>query len=231
MASDRPQNLFRSLDAKASSEIYPKLRKNADRHFKAAELLNKSGDSSNAIAHLILGSEELVKSFVLVLQAHDFPVKKIASYDKLFTHHVARHNLLKEFYSMYSFIAGVIARPRWNKERSTLENVTKVILYGLNILNHSIQNHAWWNEADKLKQNCFYLDYTTNGIADPAIFDQAGFNTADNFSQKFRKDLRLMTVIIEKATPEDIAELKTVFIDTGLIEQIDESITRKKCIV
>jgi hypothetical protein len=76
MASDRPQNMFRRLDIKGFRKIYPKLRKNADQHFHAAELLVKTGDYANSIAHLILGSEELVKSFMLVLQAYDFPVKR-----------------------------------------------------------------------------------------------------------------------------------------------------------
>jgi len=228
MASDRPTNIFRSLDGKGSKEIYPKLRKNADKHFKAAELLVNAGDFANSIAHLILGSEELVKSFVLVLQAYDFPVKKIANYDKLFTHHVARHNLLKEFYSIYRFITGIVEWPDWNKGSSFLSNFIKVLNYGVAVLNTSVENYEWWNNADQMKQHCFYLDYNTIGTFDPAAIDRKAYETTFNITKKFREDLRLMVILIERASAPALGELKEAFIFSGLVEQIDESIMRKK---
>lgn len=228
MPSDKPQNLFRSLDIAQSLIIYPKLRRNAEKHFKAAETLAGISDYANGIAHLILGSEELVKSFVILLQAYDFPVKKIANYDKLFTNHTARHNLLKEFYTIYMFISGVIQWPKWNAKRSTFENVVQVLLYGTRMVSDSFQNHIWWNEADKMKQNCFYLDYNSKGIEDPIVFDKKAFEVANDFRQKLKKDLRLMTLIIEHAQPNDLNELKQAFINGDMIEQIDESITRKR---
>jgi hypothetical protein len=84
----------------------------------------------------------------------------------LFTLHVARHNLLKEFYSIYRFIVSVTEWPRWNKEKPFLTNFVKLIRYGVSILDDSVQNHDWWEQADIMKQRCFYLDYNTNGIAD-----------------------------------------------------------------
>ncbi|WP_107830230.1 hypothetical protein ABZR88_11035 [Mucilaginibacter yixingensis] len=44
MPVDRPNNIFRSLDAKTCKTVYPKVRENADRHFKAAEVLAAVGD-------------------------------------------------------------------------------------------------------------------------------------------------------------------------------------------
>ncbi|RFZ94141.1 AbiV family abortive infection protein [Mucilaginibacter conchicola] len=228
MASDKPTNLFRSLDAEGCKHIYPKVKKNADRHFNAAELLVQSGDYANSVAHLILGSEELIKSFVLVLQAYEFPVKKIANYDKLFTHHTARHNLLKEFYSVYRFIRGIVEWPEWKQGQSFLSNFSKVLSYSVNILNNSIANYEWWDKADQMKQHCFYLDYNSRGTVDPISIDHNAFETTRTITHKFREDLRLMVIIIERASSEDLATLKDAFVSTGMTEQIDESITRKK---
>lgn len=228
MPSDKPTNLFRSLDAQGSMQIYPKIKKNAEQHFNAAELLAGAGDQANGIAHLILGSEELVKSFVLFLQAYDFPIKKVANYDMLFSRHYARHNLLKEFYSIYRFIAGVLQWPKWNKDHSFLSNLVKVLRYGSDVLNIVVHNHGWWDQADELKQRCFYLDYTSLGLNDPATFDLKAFEEARALTKKFREDLGLMVVIIERASPEDLNELRQAFVTTGMTEQINESITRKK---
>lgn len=175
MASDRPTNIFRSLDPNGCKEIYARLRQNAERHFKAAELLVQFDDYANGVAHLILGSEELVKSFVLVLQAYDFPVKKIANYDKLFTHHTARHNLLKEFHSVYRFIRGIVEWPEWKQEHSFLSNFSKALNYSIGILNNSVANYEWWDKADQMKQHCFYLDYNNRGTVDPANIDRKAF--------------------------------------------------------
>lgn len=37
-----------------------------------------------------------------------------------------------------------------------------------------------------------------------------------------------MVITIERASSQDLATLKDAFVNTGMTEQIDESITRKK---
>lgn len=229
MPSDRPQSLFRSLSSAASREIYPKIKFNAEKHFRAAELLAAAQDYSNAIAHLILGSEELVKYILLVLQGYDFPVKKINDYDKLFTRHYARHSLLKEFYSVCLFLSGIINWPgKSPTKQSAGYNILKTIMHSIATINDSVQNHAWWGAADQLKQNCFYLDYTSEGIADPAIVDAVAYEQAHQLTTRFRDDLIVMAGFIEQANPKELTCLREAFTDAEINVQIDESITRKR---
>jgi len=49
-------------------------------------------------------------------------------------------------------------------------NVGKPCSYkGLESAKEGLENYTWWDNADKLKQNCFYLDYKAEIIFDPAI--------------------------------------------------------------
>ncbi|MFC0513388.1 hypothetical protein ACFFGT_04225 [Mucilaginibacter angelicae] len=42
---------------------------NAQRHFRCANILAEAGEHQNAIAHLILSTEELIKTFGALLAA------------------------------------------------------------------------------------------------------------------------------------------------------------------
>ncbi|WP_199139925.1 AbiV family abortive infection protein, partial [Pedobacter sp. ASV12] len=76
-------------------------KENAERQFLCAEILAKAYQYQNAIAHLILGSEELVKSFWCLLMGRNINLKKLPWFTKLFYNHKIRHDLLKDFFSVY----------------------------------------------------------------------------------------------------------------------------------
>lgn len=50
---------------------YQKLIDNSVRHFKVAEIIFNNEEYGIAISHLILGTEELVKAFILYLEEKD----------------------------------------------------------------------------------------------------------------------------------------------------------------
>ncbi|OJW17273.1 AbiV family abortive infection protein [Mucilaginibacter sp. 44-25] len=112
MASNTNKSIFRSLNQQQCKDTFELIRQNARRHFSAAQSLSSQSDFSNGVAHLILGTEELIKSAMLMLQGFGFPVRNIRNYDKLFYNHNARHKLLKEYYSVYLFVFNIVEKSR-----------------------------------------------------------------------------------------------------------------------
>src|ERR1700753_2495645 len=131
------------------------IKNNAHSHFKASDILAATGDQANAIAHLILGSEELIKSFFLTLQSAGFPMRSIVNYNKLFYTHTARHNVVKELHSAFWFFSHLAEWPKRNSRHNTFQHYFMQFKYLVDSVNNALQNHVWWDRADKIKQNCF----------------------------------------------------------------------------
>lgn len=216
------------LSPEQCKSVYIVIKRNAISHFTAADLLATSGDHPNAIGHLVLGSEELIKSFFLMLQGSEFPVQTITNYNKLFYTHTARHNVLKELYSVYWFFTQLAEWPKRNKKHNTFQHYLMQFKYIVDTVNNSILNHGWWDRADKIKQNCFYVDHNQDGILSPDDFDQVKYNEANKFAGKLRQDLLEMMTDFENAPQGDIDALRASFDEIDLYQSISEAINRKK---
>lgn len=75
---------FLEISLETCGEVYPLIRRNAEMHFKSAKILSKVKEYPHAVSHLILGTEELIKSFVLLLENKQFNLRAIKGYKKLF---------------------------------------------------------------------------------------------------------------------------------------------------
>ncbi|RKR80077.1 AbiV family abortive infection protein [Mucilaginibacter gracilis] len=219
---------FRSLSKQQCLDVYPSIRLNAAKHFHAAKLLAANLDFGNGIAHLILGTEEQVKAAVLMLQAYDFPVRDIKNYDKLFYLHAARHNVLKEFHSIFVFADSVMKYRAVRQRTKGGDNFAKMFMDGLLAVKDGLENYQWWDSADKLKQNCFYLDYTDEGMIDPARIGVLQWETTFKFITKVTHDLQELTETIVGASGKELAEFRQQFIDGEIGDLMAESIVRKR---
>jgi AbiV family abortive infection protein len=89
-----PQHIstFISLSPAECALVYPEIMANANAHFEVAAILAEKEHYSNAIAHSILGFEELVKGLVLFLDSKDFKLRpNIPDIKRLFNYHSAKH--------------------------------------------------------------------------------------------------------------------------------------------
>lgn len=76
---------FINLSKEDCLKVYPIVKANADRHFKVAKLLSEAEEYPNAVAHLILGTEELIKTLALFLKCKGFNFSTMKDYKRFFT--------------------------------------------------------------------------------------------------------------------------------------------------
>lgn len=187
------------LSHKELGEIYPVIEANAERHFRCAEVLAGAGEHQNAIAHLILGTEEQIKAFGTLLAAKQTGVKQQSWFGKLFYHHKTRHDLIKDFFSMYILFR---LPDKANPKKGFWEKL------GLGIIHAATAagNFFWWKEADDLKQRAFYVDYLGK-VIDPADITVDDYRKASGYVQLFKKEIGELMQEIVSASPKALAAL------------------------
>ncbi|WP_131537879.1 AbiV family abortive infection protein [Pedobacter nototheniae] len=190
MNSKTPSKIWTSLNARDYNSIYPVVLENADRHFSCADILAKNDQPQNAIAHLILGSEELIKSFWCLLMSRNVNLKQLPWFTKLFYNHKVRHDLLKDFFSVYLFFFNTTL-PKRNKGDGVMKSIQILLSRTIN----AYGNYSWWKKADELKQQTFYVDYR-DGIIDPSSITQTDYKTALNYVTFFKEDIGKLTLKI-----------------------------------
>jgi AbiV family abortive infection protein len=202
------------LTFKEFEGIYPTIELNAKRHFRCAEVLVKAGEHQNAIAHLILGTEELIKAFGGLLTAKRMGIKQQPWFGRLFYHHKTRHELIKDFFSIYLLIN--FSADRFKNRKGFWATVGKVI--GNTVI--AAGNYKWWNKADDLKQRAFYVDFV-NVIIDPADITIDDYEIADRYVKIFREDITKLMREIETASPTRLKNMERDF-DLNKIGELRE---------
>lgn len=212
MNTNTHSKTWTSLKPSDYQDILPVILENADRHFSCAHILAKNDQPQNAIAHLILGSEELVKSFWCLLMSRKVNLKKLPWFTKVFYNHKVRHDLLKDFFSLYLFFFST-ALPARNKGDGILKSIQVIITRTIN----AYGNYTWWDKADELKQQVFYVDYS-DGIICPSAKNQSDYNSALNHITLFKEGIGKLTHKIQGMSD---VELQTM-IDEFQFFEIDK---------
>jgi AbiV family abortive infection protein len=187
------------LSHKEFADIYPVVEANAQRHFRCADVLAGAGEHQNAIAHLILGTEELIKTFGTILAAKQTGVKQQSWFGKLFYHHKTRHDLIKDFFSIYMLF-------RLPDMISSQKGFWAKLGHGILHATTAAGNFFWWKEADDLKQRAFYVDYLGK-VIDPADITVDDYQKASRYVQLFKKEIGDLMREIASASPKELAIL------------------------
>lgn len=198
-SNERPKN-WSDLSHEDFSTVYPVIESNARRHYHCAQLLADAHEYANAIAHLILGTEELIKTFGTLLAAKKTGIKQQSWFGKLFYHHKTRHDLIKDFFSIYLLFKPMAGS--WSKKSGFWATLGKSVLHLANVA----ANFFWWKDADNLKQRAFYVDYAGK-IIDPADICVEDYKKALRYVQLFEQEITDLMREIEKATPIELAKL------------------------
>lgn len=221
-----PKNFY-DLTAGQCEDIYQTVQKNAETHFRIAHLLSQSKQYSNAIAHHILGTEELIKATVLFLESKQFNLKKIEGYKLLFYNHKARHSIIKEFFSVWLFCKNIFNIEKKRKQESSFTYFLKAVSTTLEGVLVGVNNYDWWSQADTLKQNCFYVDYR-NGLIKPDTFTKSDYDNAEKHVMSFRKDVRIVMLILTKSNEEQLQAYRESFIKANFQGLLTETLKRSK---
>lgn len=217
---------FMSLSPAQCGKVYFPVRKNAETHLRIAAILEKNKEYSNAIAHLILGTEEFIKATVLLLECKGFSLRTMKKYSKLFYNHTARHTIIKDFFSFWMVARNLFLiegrKPKENKVAywiNLLKDLTGTVL-------DSLDNHEWWKTADTRKQNCFYADYE-NDLLLPKSFELADYQEAKKHVDRFIYDTRIVLAVLLKANEQQLEGFRRTFWDTDFPEMLSETINQK----
>ena len=98
------EKTFIDLSPDECGETHSKVLLNAEQHFNISEILASMGLFGPAISHLILGTEEKIKALLLLLESKHFQLRKVRGVNKIFNQHFARHHIIRNFYSVWTFL-------------------------------------------------------------------------------------------------------------------------------
>jgi AbiV family abortive infection protein len=201
MENNAKKKGWTSLSPVQFQESFAIVSANAQRHFDCAELLSAAGHPQNGIAHLILGSEELVKSFWCLLMGRKVDLRKLTWFTKLFYNHKVRHDLLKDFFTVYLFFFNS-SLPK----RKHSDGFLKIIgmVFGRSIAAYG--NYRWWENADGMKQRAFYVDFA-DGFLDPGAITAADYTNALVYVKLFRNDLKQMVAKVDGSSDKQLQDL------------------------
>lgn len=218
---------FVHLSQQKCLEVYPVVKANAERHVRIAKILAESAEYSNAVAHLILGTEELIKTLALFMEGKGFIISTVTDYRKLFYNHSARHSLLKEFFSVWIFCKGLLELKKRKKDEHSFVYGLKIVIEILGAGLEGIANYDWWDEADRLKQNGFYVDYK-NGIVSPEVIEISAYEKALKITAQFHQDADRLIAQLSVAGENELKELRSNFEKADIKSLLAESISRSQ---
>lgn len=228
---------FMTISEQECGIVYRHVIKQANHHFYIAENISSQSHYGAAISHLILGSEEMIKGVTLLLEAKGFKVRKIKGINKLFRQHGARHNLIRDLFSVWLFTRPLVIK--WintNGQYTVLEAdesgkitggfVIEALFKILLGWTKAKNNFHWWVNADNLKQKGFYSDYS-NGLQLPSNLTVKDYEEAHRHTLRFRNDAQSFIVWLENSPQLKLEEFRKNFVEAQFPQLIEETIFRK----
>lgn len=195
-------NNFMQLKQEECAFYYPAVRANAQRHLVAADTLKKTGDYGNAIAHRILGSEEMVKALILFLEGKGMDLRSIEAIRPLFRFHVPRHKVFKTLFSSLHALHTISSATNlcFGKALATL------LKGGL----ETYFNAKWWENAERYKQNAFYADH--QGVFnDPTKLTKDEYLVAYTYTHAVNERMADVITYVSKMDEQELSWFKESF--------------------
>lgn len=155
---------------------------NSITHFKYGEIAAKEKDFGIAIAHLILGAEELIKALILICLHRDPHFIDDAEKEKLFTNHSFKHLNIKELFKACSELGiyeyendsfySLLNSSQENKFQSTGHFLNKIL--GIFPINEDQLEDLFMlmDNSNQYKNRGFYVDFRFNWIVPEDIDDK-----------------------------------------------------------
>lgn len=213
---------FLDLTPAECLSVYQSVMDNGAEFFKTAELLAENNYFGKAITHLILGTEEAIKGLCLLLEGHDFDLRKIKEVQGIFKYHLPGHNIIRDTFSIWMVVRYIYDIKNNHSWRNILANLLKAVITIL----PAVGNYEWWQTADQLKQRGLYTDYK-NGILQPANLIREEYEEAMRRTTPVYKEVLQFADDIARMSPRQLKELRQNFKDADFPTLIAETIKRK----
>lgn len=195
-------NNFMRLSKEECTLYYPAVRANAQRHLLAAETLRKTSDYGNAIAHRILGSEEMVKALILFLEGKGMNLRSIDAIKPLFRFHVPRHKVFKTLFSSLHALHAISTATKLSFRKA----LATFLKGGL----ETYFNIKWWENAERYKQNAFYADH--QGVFnDPTKITKDEYLAAHTYTRAVNERIADVITYISKMDEQELGWFKESF--------------------
>lgn len=194
---------------------YNKTFDNGVAHINAAKLLADNGNYGFAISHSILGIEELIKYQVVLNYFADntlFADKEInpKNRNSIFRDHLKKHDLLKEFQqsiskefsdTFHDYVFHLATGQELNEKHLEIQknrfkeigSFFSVSYNEINIPEGERQSFfEWLDEANNLKNNGFYVNWTTTNFEAPNDIEKSHYETALKFVDAILKQTEVI---------------------------------------
>jgi AbiV family abortive infection protein len=150
---------------------------NAQRLYKAAEVLEEKKEYPIANSLLILAAEEAVKAYIVITQ-HFFPGGTVERFDEFFEQHKTKLDAIRGitgYYTMFKKFDELLYRPRIEaagKSDEEFESVKKESFQNIKSwLQAQVDSKAkselsvqagWWRQAKDMREKGFYVSLFNN---------------------------------------------------------------------
>lgn len=233
----KERNLLKLMSDGECAIAYRQSLVSADKHRDIAISIAKAEQYGISVSHLILGTEEMVKALLLLIQSIGIEVRNVPSVHLFFTDHIIKHNLAVYLNMMYSVIKpfmGIIYKKREEihnpNTKQEYTQVEKAILSKdekrLKVIFKDLPGmFDWWDEANKMKNRGFYVDYSTS-IETPMQVTYEEYREALTITDEFRMQLQEIFKYFESLTEDqqkETARNAKQFGFTKIIVQINEA--------
>ncbi len=166
---------------------YPKIIQNSDEQYRAAITLNQNNQPGLAIPHLLMSTEEVIKAFIVVLDAKGFKFREVKGMDLFLKNHEIRFFLSSIIFAISLFGDDLInglkilkADPSKAKEIANMlkdqsEMDRKLKWYAIRKFFIIRKELKWFAKAEVFRQNGNYVDMKGNLIS-PLNISQKEFD-------------------------------------------------------
>jgi AbiV family abortive infection protein len=204
---------FLDLSPTECGKYYPVCIENGKNHFHVATLIAAMRQYGMAISHMVLGSEELLKGMVLLMDYKGFDIRKIQGINRIFWNHRARHAVLKEAFSVWLVVSSIL------QKGPSFRNFLISALGG-------ISNYYWWRQADDMKNRGLYVDFQ-DILLDPASIRKEEYQNTLRHVMVFEREVDAFIISLNSINEFELKELLELFRQSELDELLHETITRK----
>ena len=224
---------FMNISSETCRQVYPEILANAARHRRCAAILATQQEYPNAMAHLILGTEELLKGLVILLESRGMRLRQIEGFKKIFSDHKSRHYVLRDLVPIWLVIKKIFEEFENPTAKSRLKTGApswwKVLIGAISVAKEGLSGYMqykFWNDADDLKQKALYVDFKDE-ISTPASATVGFYDIVNLQVEKVTKEVMKFIEEMENATPEESKAFIQKAMDDDFRELLSKTISGK----
>ena len=224
---------FMNISAETCGKVYPEILANAARHRRCAEILSSQQEYPNAIAHLILGTEELLKGLVILLESRGMRLRQIEGFKKIFSDHKSRHYVLRDLIPIWLVIKKIFEEFEEPTAKSRLKpgapGWLKILMGAMSVAQEGLKGYMqykFWKDADDLKQKSLYVD-CEDELSTPASATAEFYDTVNGQVDKVTKEVTEFIEELEKMSSEESKEFMKRAMDDDFRELLSKTISGK----